>query len=59
VVEQSPTAAEAPEAELAWARALRRRGDVAGSKARLEHLILTWPESALVPLARRELESSP
>ncbi|HZF67363.1 MAG TPA: hypothetical protein VEZ47_04935, partial [Gemmatirosa sp.] len=58
VVEQSGSAPEAPEAELAWARALRRRGDAAGARARLEHLIVTWPESALVPIARRELESS-
>jgi hypothetical protein len=58
VVEQSAGAPEAPEADLAWARALRRRGDAAGARARLEHLIVTWPESALVPIARRELESS-
>jgi hypothetical protein len=58
VVEESPTAAEAPEAALAWARALRRRGDAAGARERLEHLIVTWPESALVPIARRELEAS-
>ena len=48
---------EAPEAELAWARQLLRRGDTAGARARLEHLIVTYPESALVPIARRELES--
>ncbi|HEU4628369.1 MAG TPA: hypothetical protein VFS08_01450, partial [Gemmatimonadaceae bacterium] len=47
---------EAAEAELAWARALRRRGDVAAAASHLEHLILTYPESALVPQARRELE---
>ncbi|MGZ8470641.1 MAG: hypothetical protein ACXW61_13520 [Gemmatirosa sp.] len=47
---------EAPEAELAWARQLQRRGDVAGARTRLEHLIVTYPESALVPIARRELE---
>jgi tetratricopeptide (TPR) repeat protein len=49
---------EAPEAELAWARQLQRRGDVAGARTRLEHLIVTYPESALVPIARRELESA-
>lgn len=59
VVESAPTAAEAPEAALAWARALRRGGDVAGARARLEQLIVTWPESALVPIARRELEAAP
>jgi TolA-binding protein len=47
---------EAPQAELEWARALRRRGDHAGALAHLEHLILTYPQSALVPQARRELD---
>jgi tetratricopeptide (TPR) repeat protein len=51
-----PTAPEAPEAELEWARSLRRGGDPAAAIARLEHLILTYPTSALVPQARRELE---
>ena len=30
----------------------------AGVRARLEHLIVTYPESALVPIARRELEQA-
>jgi hypothetical protein len=47
---------EAPEAELEWAKLLRRNGDTAGATAHLEHLILTYPQSALVPQARRELE---
>jgi hypothetical protein len=47
---------EAPEAELAWARELQRRGDAAAARGRLEHLIVTYPESALVPIARRMLE---
>jgi hypothetical protein len=47
---------EAAGAELAWARQLRRKGDAAGAMAHLEHLILTYTESALVPQARRELE---
>jgi tetratricopeptide (TPR) repeat protein len=47
---------EAPESELEWARLLRRRGDRAGAIAHLEHLILSAPESALLPQARRELE---
>ena len=51
--EQSP---EAAEANLEWARLLRRRGDAREAVARLEHLILTYPNSALVPQARRELE---
>ncbi|HEY2026186.1 MAG TPA: tetratricopeptide repeat protein, partial [Gemmatimonadaceae bacterium] len=47
---------EAAEAELEWARALRRRGDNAAAAAHLEHLILSAPQSALLPQARRELE---
>jgi hypothetical protein len=56
VVEQYASSAEAPAADLEWARALRRAGDRPGSVARLEHLILTYPRSALVPQARRDLE---
>ena len=56
IVEQQSTTPEAPSAELEWARALRRHGDNAGAVARLEHLILTYPQSALVPQARRELD---
>ena len=47
---------EAAEADLAWGRQLARRGDRTGAAARFEHLILTYPESALVPQARRELD---
>lgn len=53
VHEQSP---EAAEADLDWAKVLRRRGNGSAAIARLEHLILTYPQSALVPQARRELE---
>lgn len=56
VVERDADAPEAPEAELDWARALLRKGDAPGAVARLEHLILTYPESALVPQARHELD---
>jgi tetratricopeptide (TPR) repeat protein len=56
VVEQYAMSAEAPSAELEWARALRRRGDASGAVQRLEHLILTHPQSALIPQARRDLE---
>lgn len=49
-------APEAAESDLEWARVLRRRGDNAAAIERLEHLILTYSESALVPQARRELE---
>ena len=56
LLDRHPTAPEAPEGELEWARSLRRGGDAAAAIARLEHLILTYPTSALVPQARRELE---
>ena len=56
VVEQYPTAPEAAEADLEWARVLRRHGDTAAAVQRLEHMILTYPRSALVPQARRELD---
>jgi predicted negative regulator of RcsB-dependent stress response len=50
------TGAAAPAAELAWARLQVRQGRTAQAIARLEHLILTYPGSAFVPEARRELE---
>ncbi len=56
VVAEHPDSPEAAESELEWARTLRRRGDRAGALAHLEHLILSAPQSALVPQARRELE---
>jgi TolA-binding protein len=57
VTAEHADAPEAAEAELAWARSLARRGDRAGARERFEHLIVTYPESALVPIARRELEA--
>jgi TolA-binding protein len=57
-VTQSPQSPEAPSSDLAWARALRREHHDAEAIARLEHLILTYPESALVPQARRELDAA-
>ncbi len=56
IVAEHPASPEAVEGELEWARLLRRRGDVAGAVAHLEHLILSAPQSALLPQARRELE---
>jgi tetratricopeptide (TPR) repeat protein len=56
VVSRFADSPEAAESELEWARALRRRGDAAGAVAHLEHLILTAPQSALLPQARRELD---
>jgi tetratricopeptide (TPR) repeat protein len=43
-------------AELEWARLFARQGDLAAAREHLEHLILSYPESAVVPEARRELE---
>nr|MCU0619705.1 hypothetical protein [Gemmatimonadaceae bacterium] len=53
-----PTAPEAIEADLAWARLALAAGDATTAIARLEHLILTWPTSALVPQARRTLDEA-
>lgn len=50
--------AEAPEATLEWARHLLAAGDSAAAIERLEHMILTWPRSALVPQARRALDAA-
>jgi tetratricopeptide (TPR) repeat protein len=50
------TGAAAPAAELEWARLLVRQGRAADAVQHLEHLILTYPRSAFVPEARRELE---
>ncbi len=49
-------APEAAEADLEWGKTLRRKGDASGAQERFEHLILTYPQSALVPQARRELD---
>ena len=56
IVKDYPSAPEAAEAELEWARTLRRNGDRAGAVEHLEHMILTYSRSALVPQARRELD---
>jgi tetratricopeptide (TPR) repeat protein len=56
ILETAPTSPEAPQAELAWARALRAGGKNSAAESRLEHLILTYPDSALLPQARRELD---
>lgn len=56
IAETHRDAPEAPEALLHLARALAARGERAQARGRLEHLILTYPTSALVPVARRELE---
>ncbi|HEX8941730.1 MAG TPA: hypothetical protein VF785_01265 [Gemmatimonadaceae bacterium] len=56
IVETEAETPEAPQAELEWARVLRRAGDNEGAAKHLEHMILTYSQSALVPQARRELE---
>jgi tetratricopeptide (TPR) repeat protein len=56
LAERHSASAPAPAAVLALARAAARRGDTPLALSRLEHLILTWPSSALVPEARRELD---
>ncbi|MGQ0642445.1 MAG: hypothetical protein ACT4P6_17005 [Gemmatimonadaceae bacterium] len=56
IVREHASAPEAAEADLEWARALRRTGDNSGAVVRLEHLLLTYPQSALAPQARRELD---
>jgi tetratricopeptide (TPR) repeat protein len=56
IVRADENGAAAPAAELEWARLLLRRQDTAEAIAHLERLILSYPESAVVPEARRELE---
>ena len=58
VVRSAGPGAAPAAAELAWARLLRRRGEAAAAVQHLEHLILTYPESAVVPQARRELDQA-
>ncbi len=56
VLDQFADAPEAVESELDWARVLRAQGNSAAAIEHLEHLILTYTQSSLVPQARRELE---
>jgi tetratricopeptide (TPR) repeat protein len=56
VLDQDKDSPEAPQVELEWARLLRRKADTTGAANHLEHLILTYPGSSLVPQARRELD---
>ena len=57
ILDRYGDSADAAPAELALARALLASGDRTGAKAHAEHLILTWQNSALVPQARRLLET--
>jgi tetratricopeptide (TPR) repeat protein len=56
VVRTGGQGAAAPAAELEWARLLQRQGQTGDAIQHLEHLILSYPGSAVVPEARRELE---
>jgi tetratricopeptide (TPR) repeat protein len=56
VVRTGESGAAAPAAELEWARLLERQEQAAAAIGHLEHLILTYPGSAVLPEARRELE---
>ncbi|HEX4601861.1 MAG TPA: hypothetical protein VH116_10760, partial [Gemmatimonadales bacterium] len=56
VVNAGGTGAAPPAAELEWARLLVRQRATSEAIRHLEHLILTYPGSAVVPEARRELE---
>src|SRR3989454_3077569 len=56
VVRAGGEGAAPPAAELEWARLLVRDGRSAEAIPHLEHLILTYPNSAFIPEARRVLE---
>jgi len=56
VATRHPDSPEAPEALLSIGRVLLARGEREQGIIRLEHLVLTYPASALVPVARREIE---
>lgn len=56
IVKEFPKSPEAPEALLASARALRAAGDTAAAVTRYETLLIDYPDSALLPQGRRELE---
>ena len=53
---KSSESAALPAAELEWSRLLMRNGRASEAIPHLEHLILTYPNSAFVPEARRVLE---
>ncbi|MCU0646902.1 MAG: hypothetical protein MUF00_02815 [Gemmatimonadaceae bacterium] len=56
ILTRYPTSVDAPEAALELARATAREGDGAAAIPLYEQMILNYPDSALVPLARRELD---
>jgi tetratricopeptide (TPR) repeat protein len=58
IVRAGGAGAAPPAAELEWARLLVRQGRSTEAIPHLEHLILTYPNSAFVPQARRVLEQA-
>ncbi len=56
IVRDFPRSPEAPEALLAWARALREAGDKPAAITKFEQLLVDYGTSALAPQARRDLE---
>ena len=56
LVRDFPKSPEAPEALLAWARALRDAGDKPAAVTKFEQLLVDYGTSALAPQARRDLE---
>ena len=56
IVRDFPRSPEAPEALLAWARALRDAGDKPAAVTKFEQLLVDYGTSALAPQARRDLE---
>jgi tetratricopeptide (TPR) repeat protein len=56
IVRAGGAGAAPPAAELEWGRLLVRQGRSAEAIPHLEHMILTYPNSAFVPEARRVLE---
>ncbi len=56
IIASYPKSPEAPEALLASARALREAGNLPAAVTRFESLLVDYPECALLPQARRDLE---
>jgi tetratricopeptide (TPR) repeat protein len=59
LVEAWPDAAETPAAMLDLARTASEAGRTAEARAWLERLVVSFPDHALAPVARRELERLP
>ena len=56
IIKSFPKSPEAPEALLTWARQLAVSGDLVTAVTRYETLLVDYPDSALLPQGRRELE---